>query len=256
MSEVYTPASGLTDRIARRKARLLARRPIPRPVAASIVTFSFDDFPRSAMENALPELTRRGWRGTWYATAGFEAAENHLGALFTRGDLAELARAGQEIGCHTFAHGDASTMAGQAVEADCAKNREALAAMGLKTPLETFAFPYGEASPEAKRALAPRYRALRGVRAGINRKGSDLNLLKAVGLDGGQPGLAAALSHLDALRNRPGWLIFYTHDVRDRPSEWGCTPDFFRTVCEAVEASGAQVLSMAQALDRIEEMAL
>jgi peptidoglycan/xylan/chitin deacetylase (PgdA/CDA1 family) len=238
------------------RARSFARRPISGPVPAPIVTFSFDDFPRSAMDAALPELARRGWRGIPGAAAGFEDAENHLGALFTRADLDALARAGQEIGCHTFTHGDASAMTGQAVEADCAKNREALAGMGLKAPLETFAFPYGEASPDAKRALEPRYHALRGVRPGINRKGSDLNLLKAVGLDGGQPGLAAALSHLNALRNRPGWLIFYAHDVRHRPSEWGCTPDFFRTVCEAVEASGAEVLSMTEALDRIEEMGL
>ena len=25
-----------------------------------------------------------------------------------------------------------------------------------------------------------------------------------------------------------GWLIFYTHDVADTPSPWGCTPGLLR----------------------------
>lgn len=252
MTAPYIPPGGLQGKLARLSARARARRPIAAQIDRPMVSVTFDDFPRSAAEHAAPALERRGLRATWYAACGFEGTQNHLGALFTGEDLQRLTAAGHEIGCHTHAHGDAARMDPAALLADCAKNRARLAELGVSGPLHSFAFPYGEASAPAKTALSGEYRALRGVRAGINRQGDDLNLLKAVGLDGGEAGLEAALARIAELGERPGWLIFYGHDVRDAPSEWGCTPDHFKTVCEAIEASGAEVLTMGAALDRLE----
>ena len=39
-------------------------------------------------------------------------------------------------------------------------------------------------------------------------------------------------------RARNGWIIFYTHDVAEQPSEWGCTP----AQLEAVVGYAAQRL--------------
>lgn len=252
MNAPYIPSGGLSGKLARLSARIRARRPITAEIDRPMVSVTFDDFPRSAAETAAPELERRGWRATWYAACGFEGTENHLGALFTGEDIKRLTAAGHEIGCHTYAHGDAARMEPAALLADCARNRTQLAGMGVSGPLHSFAFPYGEASAPAKTALSGEYRALRGVWPGINRRGDDLNLLKAVGLDGGEAGLDAALSRIAELGEQPGWLIFYGHDVRRTPSEWGCTPDHFKTVCEAIEASGADMLTVGAALDRLE----
>jgi hypothetical protein len=34
----------------------------------------------------------------------------------------------------------------------------------------------------------------------------------------------ALRARIDEARDRNGWVIFYTHDVSEDPSEWGCTP--------------------------------
>ncbi len=52
-------------------------------------------------------------------------------------------------------------------------------------------------------------------------------------------------------REEGGWLIFYTHDVGERPSRYGCTPRHFETVVEAALASGSKVLTVGAALDAL-----
>ncbi len=247
---IYTPAAGVAGKVKRLTARALARRPARLELDRPLVSFSFDDFPRSAAREAAPRLEAQGWRGTFYAAAGMAGGANHLGRLYDLGDLHRLSRTGHEIGCHTYAHADASHIDADALAAEVERNARCLRLSGYDGALTSFAFPYGEATPAAKARLAPRFLALRGVRPGVNRTGSDLNLLSAVALDGGEAGLAAALSQLEAAARRPGWIVFYGHDVREAPSEWGCTPAFFDTVVEAVSEIGAEVVTVSQGARR------
>jgi hypothetical protein len=46
----------------------------------------------------------------------------------------------------------------------------------------------------------------------------------------------------------PGWLIFYTHDIDPAPSEFGCTPDYFRAVLMEAISSSAKIVTVAEAL--------
>jgi hypothetical protein len=48
-----------------------------------------------------------------------------------------------------------------------------------------------------------------------------------------------------------GWLIFATHDVSDNPSAYGCTPDYFQKVVAHAARSGATVLTVAKAFEKI-----
>lgn len=248
----YSPASGLTGKLRRLAARTLGVAPLEIALEQTLVSFTFDDFPKSAATAGAPLLEAHGWRGTYFAAGGFAGGQTHLGTMFDAGDLIRLRDAGHEIACHTFAHADSAAIGAAATIADCARNRAFLDAAGHDAPLETFAFPYGEASARAKPALLGQYRALRGVRPGVNRGKADRGLLKAVPLDGGAAGLERALDWIEDAALKPGWLIFYGHDVRDTPGQWGCTPDFLQTVCSAVARAGFDVLPMRSALDRID----
>ncbi|MFN3834604.1 MAG: polysaccharide deacetylase family protein [Glycocaulis sp.] len=248
MSSVYEPASGLPGKLNRLAARSLVRRPLQARFGAPLVSFSFDDFPKSARENGAPLIEHHGWRATYYAALGFLGQTNHLGPLMDQADIRALHLRGHEIACHSHSHHDASQTPARVFAADCERNCAELMEMGIYRPASSFAFPYGEASPAIKATLAGRYGAMRGVRPGINRKGDDLNLLKAVALDGGEAGLERALAAVREAQARPGWLIFYGHDVRENPSHWGCTPDFLKTVCDAVAKAGIAVLPVGEAL--------
>ena len=56
---------------------------------------------------------------------------------------------------------------------------------------------------------------------------------------------------IDEAEKTRGWLIFYTHDVRQRPSDIGCSPAYFRTIVDLVRRRGIRVETIAQTLRRI-----
>jgi len=52
------------------------------------VSICFDDFPKSAVSEALPALSRRGWKATWYAAGGMMGTDHPIhGRMFDAGDL-------------------------------------------------------------------------------------------------------------------------------------------------------------------------
>ncbi|KAA5804703.1 polysaccharide deacetylase family protein [Alkalicaulis satelles] len=246
----YIPAGGLAGKLRRLAARTLAVTPLNVRLTSPLISFSFDDAPLSSLTNGATILQGFGWRATYYIAGGFDGRTTHLGPMHDGPALKDIAARGHEIACHTYAHDDLSRVSAQQALSGCGKNRDYLSSQGLGSHPETFAFPYGEASPGAKRALLGPYRALRGVRPGINRGRTDRGLLKAVPLDGGEAGLGQALQAVADVKAEPGWLIFYGHDVRTGPSQWGCSPNFLETVCRACE--GLDVRPVARALDLVE----
>ena len=68
-----------------------------------------------------------------------------------------------------------------------------------------------------------RVSSLRGVHKGLVHDGADLNQLPAVGIEG-EEGEANARRWIDRAVAENAWLILFTHDVRENPSAWGCTP--------------------------------
>ncbi|MHA6289518.1 polysaccharide deacetylase family protein [Maricaulis sp. CAU 1757] len=251
MNQPYIPAGSLASALNRRWVRFAARAELDVALDHAIVSFTFDDFPKSAATVGAVALERRGWTGTYYASAAYAGGETHHGRMFDAGDLQHLTTRGHEIGCHTYGHLDAARVRTSDVMADVARNARALEAMGLDQALDSFAFPYGEASPAAKRALGEHFWTLRGVHAGINRARTDRNLLRAVPIDGGEAGIERAIEAAHSLIGHPGWLVYYTHDIQAQPTEWGCTPAQFERVCRAVEASGARVMTVRDAMATI-----
>jgi len=252
MNAPYIPSSGIVSKFNRQWARFTAKAPIDVDLDHAIVTFTFDDFPKSAATIGASMLEKRDWLATFYASASFAKENTHHGVMFDKSDLKRLTEAGHEIGCHTFEHLDCTQATAADVITSIDKNTRALQKMGLETPLESFAFPYGEATPSVKRVLGERFSTLRGIRSEINRGKSDRHLLKSVPLDGGEAGIKKAVEAAEALTQHPGWLIYYAHDVQDNPTEWGCTPAQLEEVCQAVERSGARVLTMSQAITALE----
>jgi hypothetical protein len=52
----------------------------------------------------------------------------------------------------------------------------------------------------------------------------------------------------DAAETGNGWLIFYGHDVAEKPSPWGCTPDLLDLALKVAARRKIPVLTMAEAL--------
>src|ERR1700724_103861 len=94
------------------------------------------------------------------------------------------------------------------------------------------------------------YASARTITWGVNRCNVDLALLKSVPIysRGGAPRLAL---YLDELQSCSGWLIFYTHDVSERPSPYGCTPSKLKSVIRRAREMGASVLPVGAVVDKL-----
>jgi peptidoglycan/xylan/chitin deacetylase (PgdA/CDA1 family) len=94
---------------SRRKAAAgLARRAFVLRNPGPLVSFTFDDFPVSALSNGGRILEDFGARGTYYFSYGLMGREEPTGKMFSAEDLAAVIDRGHELGCHTYDHCHAS----------------------------------------------------------------------------------------------------------------------------------------------------
>lgn len=243
-ADAYQPDRSLKGKLRRRAARLVHRRPLSVAPGRPMISFSFDDAPATAAQAGAAALEARGLRGTFYVAAGLAGGEAPMGVCAEAADYRRLAEAGHEIACHTFSHLDCGQASGPEALADVDANARALAAWGAPAP-ETFAYPYGDVGFAPKRALADRFRLLRGLHHGLIEKGCDLNQAPAVGIEGAD-GEAVARRWMAAALRRKAWLILYTHDVRDDPSPWGCTPAVLARLIDQALGDGFDVVTVAK----------
>jgi peptidoglycan/xylan/chitin deacetylase (PgdA/CDA1 family) len=214
-----------------------------------MVSFTFDDFPRSALTVAGDLLAEHGLRGTYYAAMGLMGHQTSVGEICDAADLRNLIEAGHELGCHTFGHLSCHRMATSQWQQDCERNRRVVADLLGGQRLRNFSFPYGDVTLTAKASLLASYDSCRTVKAGINRNPVDLGFLRATSMYSTRP-----LQELQRLLadniEQAGWLILYTHDVDSQPSAYGCTPAYFREVLTCAIASGASIVTVAEAVNR------
>ena len=86
---------------------------------------------------------------------------------------------------------------------------------------------------------------------GINYGKADLNMLKAYPVFGDGKNISLLKAIIDRNIKKNGWLIFYTHDVVENPSSFGCTPEYLEEVVKYSLNSGAKIVTVAQACDII-----
>lgn len=172
-----------------------------------------------------------------------------MGVCAEAEDYRRLFEAGHEIACHTHSHLDCGQASGEKAAADVAANAEAFRAWGVPAPT-TFAYPYGDVGYDTKPALGERFSLLRALHRGVVVKGSDLNQAPGVGIEG-DAGEAIARRWMSIARRRKAWLILYTHDVREDPSPWGCTPAAFGRLIDAALTDGFEVTTVAEAARRL-----
>lgn len=225
----------------------LHRRTLTLEAPGPLVSFTFDDFPRTAFTEGGPILQSRGFRGTYYVAMGLMNTSNHLGAHFRIEDLEAVTREGHEIASHTFSHSSGRRLTLDAFLKDVQRGSTAIREAGFACS-GNFAYPYGEATFASKPAVGREAPSCRGTIPGINGRQADLNLLRANYLYGDLDQLAAAQKLILENERRQGWLIFYTHDVRRNPSPYGCTPELLERVVGLVEKRNMSVMTVAEVL--------
>jgi peptidoglycan/xylan/chitin deacetylase (PgdA/CDA1 family) len=243
-------AGSIASHIARRIGRLRRARPADIACPGGAVSFSFDDFPKTALATGGAILEKYGLRGTFYAALGLAGSGGNVGPIAELAEIREAHERGHELACHTYSHLDCSRAAAPEIIAEIDRNREAMAALIDDFAPSNFAYPYGRYVTSAKRLVAPRFASCRGTSDGINHRRADLADLRGTRVYAPQFDENATRRLIDRTCELGGWLIFYTHDVTETPSRFGCTPrQWESTVAYAAERTA--VLPVRDVLARI-----
>lgn len=231
---------------------LLQRRSVPIDLEKPIVSISFDDVPNSTFINGLPVLNQYGFKATFYACLDMPENADLLGPE----QLLRLHAEGHEIGCHTASHyfldsGNAADLAD-----DAFRNRKLfLELLGGMVP-ESFSFPFGTLSHEAKRVLSPHYRTLRSGRSGVNAGVCDFNCLRAISLRHGEFNKGLVESWLDYAERKRGWVIFYSHGIVFEPETYDITPVMLDILLNAIKRRRFPVLPVGHAAKLLDSSAV
>lgn len=215
-----------------------------------MVTISFDDFPQSARTEGAAALESFGWRGTFYMSGAY-AGKKQLYSVdyFTDEDLFQLVSDGHEIGCHTFSHLRLNHSSVQQIEEDFDRNREYLQSIVPDYEMVSFAYPNGALSLGWKRRVMNHFQTARGVSPGLNGRQVEMSHLRAWPFYTGisRDVVCRALDEI----GEGGWLHFFTHDVADSPTMYGCTPKELYFLLSEINARGLQCLPTSKAAELI-----
>ncbi|MFM8251362.1 MAG: polysaccharide deacetylase family protein [Planctomycetota bacterium] len=217
-----------------------------------VVSFTFDDFPRSALEVGGKLLEQYAARGTYYASLSFLDAEVLPGIPgFSRDHLHQLLQNGHELGCHTARHQRAEKFSVKQFRESLAENSAWMQADFPDVPVTSFSYPFGSAPPMVRKLAGRSFRCCRGIDPGVNSQTIDLNHLFALQLYEGVTAPVTVKRHLAELMRSGGWLIFYTHDVSEQPSPYGCTPKYLENILQWVVEEKVEILPVREALDSL-----
>lgn len=239
----------------RRAAKWFGRRPFTMPPGRAIVSFTFDDFPRSALTRGGAILDQHGLAGTYYTSLGIAGQTTVCGEMYTLDDIPPLLEAGHELGCHTYEHWPAWETEPDDFEASVRRNAQALQDVAPGAKFHSLSYPISYPRPETKQRVGRRFASCRGGGQTFNIGVVDLNYLSAFFLERSLDDPDAIKRCLAENQRAGGWLIVVTHDVSETPTRFGCSPDYFeQTVRFAIE-TGAEILPVGKAMQTIDARA-
>ncbi len=247
MAEAPLSITRVATRVASKYRRTLAAglacRRVPLTLARPVVSFTFDDAPRSAFSVGGQILRDHGAFGTFYVSLGLLSQTTEIGLMGGLEDLATAVHDGHEVGCHTFGHVDAWELPTKAYLDSVDENGRRLAELFPGRKFRTFAYPKNGATWAVKSPLASRFDACRGGGQVPNFGSVDLNLLCACFLDR-RAGLDedAVRSLVEHTCNACGWLILAAHDVSEREHPYSCSPRLLQAAARCAQVSGAALL--------------
>lgn len=230
----------LSTALGRRLARL--QNSIP------LVSFTFDDFPESALAIGGGILNRYSIAGTYYVSLGLLDQVAPTGLICSSEDVRNVLSDGHELGCHTFGHCDAWATNSHVFEESIRANRAALRQIMPTANFLTMAYPINNPWPASKHRAGKYFIGCRGGGQKINVGTVDLNKLNAYFIEQSRESPSQIFDMISHNRDQRGWLIFATHDVTNSPTRFGCTPELFEAVVRRAKESGARIIPVGAAL--------
>ncbi|MDY0093815.1 MAG: polysaccharide deacetylase family protein [Candidatus Vecturithrix sp.] len=209
----------------------------------AMVSFTFDDAPFSAFLKGGTILEEFGYRGTYYVSAGIAGESTEVGSLADLETIVEFQKRGHEIANHTYSHINCEHSSPIDMLKNIRRNSNELQAVITRN----FSYPYGAANASSRCVARICTSSARGISHGINKGAIDLMNLRASRVYN-RLGIDKCLDLISDCAECGGWLIFYTHDVCEKPSDYGCKPEQLVELIKAISCKNLSVMTVREAL--------
>lgn len=215
----------------------------------AIISFTFDDVPKTAVINGAKILNNYGIKGTFYLSLGLLGGYSDVGLpIADRNDIENLISDGHEIGDHTYSHLRAFEVSDEEYEESILRNREKMDVLFHGYKFKSFAYPFGSVSPGKKRIVRKYYKIARGIEGGFNKSLIDKMLLKSYHLAGTKNRFGYYSRLIDKNLEEKSWLIFFTHEVQQNPTEFGCDEELLDLLLSKCLNNNCKILGISELL--------
>ena len=238
------------QRVERKLAKVFNRKTVPMRNRGGIVSFSFDDVPASACRTGLTILEQHRAQGKFYVCGSLTDTVAPEGEMHTHADLKRLLANGHEVGSHGFAHLNYQNLSLQTAQEDIDANRAFFAEHGLHGAGLTFAYPFGCANPRAKALITREFASGRIGTAVVSISRRWMWDCSRLCRSTKTRDRKAISDLLETTAAESGWLIFYTHEVCDKPGRFGCSPQLLEFAVSQSRRLGLTILPVKDAFIR------
>ena len=126
----------LSQRIEQRLASHVPVKPFHMRGVKGVISFTFDDIPRSALTVGGQILNRYGAGGTYYVSGGLTGQKEEGLDCHRLDDVRAAVRDGHEVGSHGFSHVRYSGLTDTEIDQDLERNARFLSeALGEASPI-------------------------------------------------------------------------------------------------------------------------
>jgi peptidoglycan/xylan/chitin deacetylase (PgdA/CDA1 family) len=190
-------------------------------------------------------------KATYYISLGKVGQDSNVGRICEIEDIKNLIEEGHEIGNHTFDHVNMNHSSIDYFEKSILKNNEVYQELFSQNSFRTLSYPYGVGKRNTIKVAKKYFRCARTTNQGINYGKVCLFMLKATPVYGNGRNFEKIKQLIHKNIEKRGWLNLYTHDINENPSEFGCTPEYFKKVIEYSVKSGSKIATLDDVCDII-----
>ena len=216
-----------------------------------LITVTFDDGWQSIYESALPLLQKHGIRTTQYVLTG--TADN---AEYVSWDqIAQMQKAGHEIGCHTVSHVDLTTLDDATLEGELKFCKDELTKRF--GPITSFASPYGASNPRTVNAIKRYFDTHRNTNGDPSNGVTDVDVNVPENFDrfniiGFTVRHETKVSELQKLveyaKTRNAWVVLTYHQADEGGSQFNVNPPNLDKQFAYLSKTNVRIVTMSEAL--------
>lgn len=217
------------------------------PKQPAKVSLTFDDGWVTAYAWLVPEMDKRGLRGTHFIISGYMDKTGYTADYIGVKRVKELLSAGHEVGSHTLFHDDMAKADAKALDENLELSKVQLENYGNKVP--GFAWPYGSYTEQAADRAKKTYSYVRTVKAGLNVPPYDTRALWGVVVTDQMTvdEIEAWVAKAEATPG--GWLVLIYHRADPNPpADSFVTPQSFVDTLDMLQARNADIRPMGELL--------